>query len=62
MAKTPARQLDTQLEARIEEVRGIFLTAKGEAQRKAAWECMRALIGQRSPWRIVQMERERGLR
>ena len=49
------------LERRIENARQKLLEAKTEEAQRIAWTLMRALLCQRSPERIAQMERERGL-
>lgn len=59
---SPGLSPDDRLEAAIEATRQALLGAKTAVMRRALAEQMRQLIGQRSPWRIAQMERERGLR
>lgn len=59
----PATTLaDERLEQSIEATRQALIAAKTPAIRRDLAEQMRQLIGQRSPWKIAQMEEERGLR
>ena len=59
---SPGLSPDDRLEAAIEATRQALLGAKTAVMRRALAEQMRQLIGQRSPWKIAQMEEERGLR
>jgi transposase-like protein len=52
---------DWALEDAIDAALGKVYRAKTDEERRAAWEHVRALIAQRSPQRVAQMERERGL-
>jgi hypothetical protein len=54
--------LDERLEMMIEDTRQALLGAKTPAIRRDLAETMKQLIGQRSPWMIRHLEREKGLR
>lgn len=62
MINPEAKDFDADLERQIDFQRGLLATAITTAEQTAAWEEMKRLIAQRSPERIEQMERERGLR
>lgn len=53
---------DLELEQAIEREYQAILAARNETDERAAFDRMAALIRQRSPHRIAQMEREQGLR
>lgn len=53
---------DAELEARIDRERLALLLAQTPAEQRAAWAEFTRLINMRSPQRVEQMERERGLR
>jgi hypothetical protein len=57
-----AQDFDAELERQIDFQHGLIATALTAAEQTAAWEEMKRLIGLRSPERVAQMERERGLR
>jgi hypothetical protein len=57
-----AKDFDAELERQIDFQHGLLVTAMTPAEHAAAWEEMKRLIAQRSPERIEQMERARGLR
>ena len=52
---------DERLEIAIESTRQALLGAKTRVMQRELAEQMRILIGQRSPWKVAQMEKERGL-
>lgn len=53
---------DQRLEDAIETTRQALLGAKSRVIQRELAEQMRRLIGQRSPWMVAHLERERGLR
>lgn len=57
-----AMTTDEELEHEIEDAYEAVLRARGDEQVTTAWQTMRTLINQRSPQRVEDMERARGLR
>jgi hypothetical protein len=57
-----AKGFDGELERRIDFEAGLLAIAQTPAEQTSAWEELKRLVAQRSPARIEQMERERGLR
>lgn len=53
---------DRDLEQRINTARWALQAARTHRGRHRAWQTLRALIAQRSPQQIAQMEVDRGLR
>lgn len=62
MSAVRQRDLDADLERRIDHARLRFVGCKTKAQRRKAWDELTRLIAQRSPEQVERMERERGLR
>lgn len=62
MISPEAQDADAELERRIDFQAGLIATALTPAEQRSAWEELKRLHGMRSPERIEQMERERGLR
>ncbi|HEX7113744.1 MAG TPA: hypothetical protein VF193_01320 [Steroidobacter sp.] len=58
----PARIADSDLESQIASAAQQLHTAPTPQERRAAWERLKQLHVMRSPERVEQMERERGLR
>lgn len=61
MSAIPLRDPDAELESRILTAAIRCSLAKTQAEHGPAWAELKRLIGQRSPERVRQMERERGL-
>lgn len=53
---------DADLERRIDFQAGLIATALTPAEQMSAWDELKRLHAQRSPERVAEMERERGLR
>lgn len=62
MINPEAHGYDAELERRIDFEAGLLAIALTPAEQTSAWEELKRLVAQRSPERIEQMERERGLR
>lgn len=62
MINPEAQDADAELERRIDFQAGLIATALTPDEQRSAWEELKRLHGLRSPERIEQMERERGLR
>jgi hypothetical protein len=58
---TAALSADERLEIAIEATRQALLGAKTPAVQRELAEQMKRMIGQRSPWQIAKLEKERGL-
>lgn len=62
MINPESHDADAELERRIHFQAGLIATALTPAEKMSAWDELKRLHAQRSPRRIEQMERERGLR
>lgn len=62
MINPEAPGIDAELERRIDFEAGLLAIAQTPAEQTSTWEELKRLVAQRSPERIEQMERERGLR
>lgn len=58
---SPGLSADDRLEIQIEATRQALLAAVSKPMQRELAEQLKMLIGQRPPWKIAQMERERGL-
>lgn len=55
------KPLDVELEAQIDQAWFTCATAKDPEERRRAFDRMRELVAKRSPERVAEMERARGL-
>lgn len=62
MINPEPQAVDADLERQIDFQRGLLAIAQTPAEQTSAWEELKRLVAQRSPERVEQMERERGLR
>ena len=62
MINPEAPFFDAELERRIDFEAGLLAIAQTPAEQTSAWEELKRLVTLRSPERVEQMERERGLR
>lgn len=62
MINPEPQAVDVELERRIDFEAGLLAIAQTPAEQTSAWEELKRLVAQRSPERVEQMERERGLR
>jgi hypothetical protein len=62
MINPEAHDTDAELERAIDFQAGLLATALTPAEQTSAWDELKRLHAMRSPERVEQMERERGLR